>query len=250
MGERKDSSLLISLKELQEHEASAEAERRAAMRRREDAARAAQMERERLLRLAAERERADEESRRADAERARLDEAARRAAAEHAAIERERIEARARMDADREREQRRHELELARLGGARSARSAAWFGVGSMLLTSAGLLGAYYGVVAPAHERALASARDATSMERQRADEAERVLGSLRAERKALTQQLGEISHDLVQAKPKTPEPVPVTPVSSGPRPGGRGPKPPGNGICDPNASPDDPLSCDKRLGH
>jgi hypothetical protein len=248
MDDRKDSSLLFSLKELQDHETRVEAERKASIRRREEAARTAQMERERVLRLAKEQERAEEERRRAEAERARLDEAARRAAAEQAIVERERIEARARIDAEREAERRRHELELARMGAARSTRSAAVLAIGSMVLTSAVFLGAYFGFVAPTHRDALDSLRAAANTERERADAADHRLQGLKDERKLLVQRVGEILHELDQAKPRT-VPVPVAPVHSAPGRGGKGPVD-GTGVCNPNAAEGDPFSCDKRLGH
>jgi hypothetical protein len=116
------------------------------------------------------------------------------------------------------------------------------FGAASSLVTVAACAGLYFAILRPAHTQALDSARQATLTEANRADTEERLLGSLKDERKMLIQKVAEISQELNQAKQRETKPLPLMPAGTVHRPGHPQPGP-GSSFCDPNADPNDPIS-------
>lgn len=217
MRENRDSSLLFSLKALEELEAGRIEEERAVKERARAAAERQRARVERLAREAEMRRIEEEERRRLDAERARREEETRLEAEKLAAIERVRAEVDARSRAELARSQAAQEVELAKVRATGARGRYRFFLALSVLATVA--IALFAGALSKnMKEMSDEDIRRASALESARKDreEAERVLNGARREIGELRERL-RIRDSMVGApvapkNPSTKEPATVSP--------------------------------------
>ena len=216
---KRDSSLLFSLRELEDIErqrvdaerAAEEGRRRAAERARAERAEASRREEARRIEAA--------EARRKEAEREQREEAARQAALERATVERVRAEVQARAEAELAEARRNHELAVVRHRAGILRARYRWLALASLLTTA--VVGAFAATLSAelrsterlADERAAAFARERDARVRAASD-----LVAMNLRVRELETKLSEL-----RASGETPRPATTPPAPSA----GTHPKPP-----------------------